>query len=239
MTPFRPVFVSTDSEFIELARAAGYEVYHGKIEDFDEQDFEEQKKVYVSPANSLGFMDGGIDIALSTKIFPEIDIKVRQVIQEIGRTSSIRRKYFPVASAMFIPCENRLKTAIGMISAPTMLRPQNITSTQNVLRTTQAVRLLLDKLFAEEDIRVVFTSMGCGYGKMSAQESFRQILSGFFDTTTFPQTDVAAENAHEHAIFVHRSYVSAEFQPDTYENSEFFKAYSPPATSLTHLEHLF
>jgi len=43
------------------------------------QDYIPTKKTYyVSPANSLCFMDGGIDYALSRIIFPNIEMEVKK-----------------------------------------------------------------------------------------------------------------------------------------------------------------
>lgn len=44
------------------------------------------KTYYVSPANSLYFMDGGFDYALSRIIFPNIEIEVKNIVKQIGFT---------------------------------------------------------------------------------------------------------------------------------------------------------
>jgi O-acetyl-ADP-ribose deacetylase (regulator of RNase III) len=219
------IFATLHEEFVELAKERGHTVHHMNICDY----VPTKTTIYVSPANSLGFMDGGVDIPLSTCIFPGIDVVLRDRIQQIGRTSSIRRKYFPVSSAIFIPNSSDISPHVhGMISAPTMLRPQDIRGTLNVMRATQAVRKLCEKLCLN-DVDVVFTSMGCGYGKLEARESLDQIETGWRTYMEYPETDDPDELIIPSTMFIHKSYVSARHQPDTYENSEFFLP--PPATS--------
>jgi O-acetyl-ADP-ribose deacetylase (regulator of RNase III) len=47
------------------------------------QDYIPTKKTYyVSPANSLCFMDGGFDYALSRIIFPNIEAEVKQIVKK-------------------------------------------------------------------------------------------------------------------------------------------------------------
>lgn len=229
----RLLFVTKNKEFADLAASNGYDVHSIDISDY----IPSRSTVFVSPANSLGFMDGGIDIPLSTCIFPGIDIELRKSIQTFGRTSQIRRKYFPVGSAMFLPQMSPVsKHIMGMISAPTMLRPQNIQGTVNVLRATQAVRVLGTRLNWGNDVDVVFTSMGCGYGRLDAETSLEQIIQGWESYQEYPETDDSDEKSIENTLFVHRSFVSPQHQPDTYENSEFFT--TPDKKQTTHWNNM-
>lgn len=43
----------------------------------------------VSPANSLGFMDGGIDYVLSRQILPGIERKVKHAISRVGKVTKL------------------------------------------------------------------------------------------------------------------------------------------------------
>lgn len=58
---------------------------------------------FVSPANSLGFMDGGIDLILSRNIMPGIEPKVKKRIEQLGIMSSMYRPYLPIGSVIAVP----------------------------------------------------------------------------------------------------------------------------------------
>ena len=62
------IFISLEEEFINKIKKYNYEGYIMKIEDYKIK----RKTYYISPANSLCFMDGGIDKPLSQIIFPNI-----------------------------------------------------------------------------------------------------------------------------------------------------------------------
>jgi len=80
------IFISLDNDYIESIKLNGFEAYKMKIEDYKPN--KEKKTYYVSPANSLCFMDGGIDLALSRKIFPCIEGKVKKEVQKINKNDS-------------------------------------------------------------------------------------------------------------------------------------------------------
>ncbi|ADO67079.1 hypothetical protein crov046 [Cafeteria roenbergensis virus] len=57
---------------------------------------------YISPANSFGFMDGGIDLLLSRKIMPEIEPKLKQFIKKFGKENLINRRYLPIDFSIIV-----------------------------------------------------------------------------------------------------------------------------------------
>ena len=124
-------FVSLNYDFVNKIRAIGYEAYDMKIEDYKPVRY----TYYVSPANSLCFMDGGIDLSLSRNIFPGIEQIVRNQVKLHGKTNLLGRKYLPVGSSIIIPYDN-LKS---LIVAPTMLLPQNVSNTKNAYYATVSV----------------------------------------------------------------------------------------------------
>jgi hypothetical protein len=63
-------FITLNEKFANEIKKLGYDVEIKKIEDY----IPDKKTYYVSPANSLCFMDGGIDYALSRIIFPGIAV---------------------------------------------------------------------------------------------------------------------------------------------------------------------
>jgi hypothetical protein len=69
------IFVSNNIKFIDIIKSqTNYESHHIVIQDY----IPKRKTYYVSPANSLCFMDGGIDLALSRIIMPGIERKVKE-----------------------------------------------------------------------------------------------------------------------------------------------------------------
>ena len=85
--------------------------------------FQQNADAIVSPANSFGIMDGGLDLAIRN----ELGFQVETDIQEV-----ILKKYhgeMPIGSAEIIKT-NHDKWSY-MISAPTMRIPENIAFTLN------------------------------------------------------------------------------------------------------------
>ena len=93
-------FVGLNSRFNALARAAGYEAFDMRVEDYAPR--AGRTTFYVSPANSLCFMDGGIDRALSRAVFPGIEAKVKAAVRWLDRRSLLGRAYLPVGSALIV-----------------------------------------------------------------------------------------------------------------------------------------
>jgi O-acetyl-ADP-ribose deacetylase (regulator of RNase III) len=90
-----------------------------------------QKDAIVSPANSFGFMDGGIDLAYSRYFGRDLQKRLQRVIRE---------EYYgelPVGRAIIL--ETRNKEIKYLISAPTMRVPQDISETLNAYLAFRAV----------------------------------------------------------------------------------------------------
>ena len=165
-------FISRNSDFCNIASSNGFETYDVLVEKY----IPTKKTFYVSPANSLCFMDGGIDYSLSRNIMPGIESVVKQIVNNFGKTNLLGRKYLPIGSSIIIDYDDNK----SLIVAPTMLLPQNISSTHNVFYSTMAVLYNLTNIYGEsiDNVDVVMTSAGCGYGKMTPSESFNQIING-------------------------------------------------------------
>lgn len=93
--------------------------------------FEIDADALVSPANSFGFMGGGLDYHIN-KFF---DFKLEEKVQ-----NAIRKKYLgflPVGHALIV--ETNHKNFQFLISAPTMEVPLNVASTINAYLTMRAI----------------------------------------------------------------------------------------------------
>jgi O-acetyl-ADP-ribose deacetylase (regulator of RNase III) len=220
-------FVSTLPEFVSKMEG-NYESYCMNIEDYKC----ERRTYYVSPANSLGFMDGGIDYALSRVVFPDIEVIVKEAIKKEGKESLIGRWYLPIGSSIIIPYNNHY-----LVVAPTMLLPQNVSNTRNAYYATMATLRNIVNNCGEsiDDVDIIFTSMCCGYGKMSVDESIKQILEGISDYDSYiPEyANEGSEYANEGSEYANEGSEYACVinepnlyeQPKIYENCEFFNFY--------------
>jgi len=126
----------------------------------------------VSPANSFGYMDGGIDLAYRNFFGLGIQRRVQAVIgQRFGGE-------IPVGQAFIVPTDH--KKIPRLVVAPTMKTPQNIQGTDNVYRATRAA--LECSIQAEPPIeRLGIPGMGTGIGKMDPFESAQQMLRAYVE----------------------------------------------------------
>lgn len=150
-----------DLEFVQ--------VHRGSILDVD-------CDAIVSPANSFGFMNGGVD-ALYTKHFgPQLEERLQRVIQERHGGELL------IGQAEMIPTGARAPRFL--IAAPTMRYPLTIRDTVNpylaaraVLRLCTGTELLpgSQRLIRDEVSTVAFPGLGTGIGRVSPTACARQV----------------------------------------------------------------
>lgn len=201
-------FVSLSESFTKKIQTHGYEAYTMKIQDYKPNP--NIKTYYVSPANSLCFMDGGIDLALSRIIFPNAELQVKNILKTLNRKTLLGRNYLPIGSSIIIDFPNNK----SLIIAPTMLLPQNVSNTNNAYYATMAIlyNIMLNKEDTNADI--IFTSLCCGYGKMDEDTSIKQILNGINDYSSYKPTII-----NNNIILYEPNLIE---QPKYYQNSEWF-----------------
>lgn len=179
------------------------------------QDIKREGAAFVSPANSLGFMDGGIDEVLSRHMFPGCEKEVKRMIAGLGHKTLLGRPYLRVGSALWIS----VGPSTALISAPTMFLPHPIKGTQNVYWAMQASLLAMKKIIKESkgDIdTMVITSMGCGTGCMDPEEAALQTFAAWreFENNTLPE-EVEDKGPHYVVLQSHD-----DAQPSNYDNRE-------------------
>lgn len=201
-------FISLNEKFINSMKEKGYESECLKIQDYKPL----RKTYYVSPANSLCFMDGGIDYALSRIIFPDIEKTVKKTVRELNIQNLLGRNYLPIGSSIIVDY-NELSS---LVVAPTMLLPQNVSKTQNAYYATMAVlyNVLVNKKENINNVDILLTSLCCGYGAMDEEESIAQILKGIEDYKKYSPKTVNQN------IIIHEPNLKE--QPKYYQNSEWF-----------------
>lgn len=147
------------------------EIHHGSI-------FEVKCDALVSPANSFGFMDGGLDLLISR----HLGWHVQDRLQEI-----IKAKYHGellVGQAELVETDHH--EIPYLISAPTMRVPMNIQNTVNVYLAMRAILLLVKdaKLGNEVSIQnlvqtIAVPGLGTGAGKITPSICARQMRAAY------------------------------------------------------------
>ncbi len=129
----------------------------------------------VSPANSFGFMDGGLDLQLSQHFGWHLETRVREVLL---------RDYdgeLPVGQAVIVPTDH--PGVPWLISAPTMRVPMRVDGTANAHLAFRAILRAVRQHNRESDhqpIRsVLCPGLGTGEGRMPATRCARQMRHAY------------------------------------------------------------
>lgn len=174
----------------------------------------------VSPANSLGFMDGGID-AVFMKWFPGIQKTVQGKIKEHNLKTALGRYCLPVGSAQIVGTNSRFCPLL--ISAPTMFLPEDIRETRNAYYAFLAILFVLKRWMTYDNIVIAVPGLGTGIGKLSGKKFGAQVQQAFEDffNKTFQEIYKDPEIkllAHETDRFV-LNKIPCD-QPKNYANTE-------------------
>ncbi len=161
--------------------------------------FSEPVDAIISPANSFGIMDGGIDLAIRNTVGFKAEENLRKAILKDHHGE------LPVGSAIIVPTEN-VKWPY-LVSAPTMRIPSDVSSSLNAYLAFRAI-LNVIKNFNESSINHKIKSISCcglatGIGKMKARKCAGQMRAAY--TYMYKQPRIPSFNEiHE----VHRKLVS-------------------------------
>jgi O-acetyl-ADP-ribose deacetylase (regulator of RNase III) len=178
-----------DLEFVE--------VYHGSILDLS-------CDAVVSPANSFGFMDGGVDAAYLRYFGGDIQNRVRQRIDEKHHGE------LPVGAADIV--ETGDERIPFLIFAPTMRVPMVLRDSVNAYLAARAVFLLVKhgvfsagtevgRPIAGRIERVAFPGLGTGVGRLGPNTCARQVRAAIDDILlerfVSPRTWAEASERHQ------------------------------------------
>ena len=143
--------------------------FHAFDVDVAQSDIMEVKAdAIVSPANSFGFMDGGIDLQYRYK-FGE---KVEKLVQK-----NIDLHYYgelPIGQALSVPLKNQ--PFKYLIVAPTMRLPMSVDNTLNPYNAFRATLLRAKDLGLES---IACPGLGTGTGKACPEMVARQMLVAY------------------------------------------------------------
>lgn len=126
----------------------------------------------VSPANSFGFMDGGLDLLISDVLGWQIQTKLQIELNENYNGELL------VGQAILI--ETDKANVPYCISAPTMRTPRRLEGNENVYLATKAIfRILLEN---KDKIKfVTISGLGTGVGRVPFDICAKQMKQAYDD----------------------------------------------------------
>ena len=138
--------------------------------------------VLVSPGNSFGLMDGGIDAAITAKFGDQLQKSVQQRIIErhLGEQ--------PVGTCFLMPTGHSAHPWLA--HAPTMRAPMDIRGTDNVyVAMLSMLSAVAEALRNGQGIQsVLCPGLGMGYGRMPAHEAARQMRAAWDSAQVLPNS---------------------------------------------------
>jgi len=137
--------------------------------------FQQPADAMVSPANSFGIMDGGLDLAIRNEMGYSIQGRVQDVI--VSRYHG----ELPVGAAEIVPTgDQRWKY---LIAAPTMRIPESVSGTLNAYLVFRAILVAIENFNRQSGRReidsLVCSGLGTGVGGMSPSRCARQMLLAY------------------------------------------------------------
>lgn len=128
----------------------------------------------VSPANSFGYMDGGLDLQYSQHFGWDLEKKLRLFLEENHDGE------LAVGQATIITTD---RTDIPyLISAPTMRVPMDVSQTVNTYLAFRAILIAIRNFNCSNNNKiksVLCPGLGTGEGRMPAQRAARQMYAAY------------------------------------------------------------
>ncbi|MEL7499651.1 MAG: macro domain-containing protein [Planctomycetota bacterium] len=175
----------------------GVEVHHGNILDL-------KVDAVVSPANSFGFMDGGIDLVYSRHFGWNVQKQLQSQIRHLHHGELL------VGHADIV--ETHHSNIPYLIAAPTMRVPMVLADTVNPYLAARAALLLIKhgrfpsgtlegELISDGVKSVAFPGLGTGVGRVEPEKCALQVRNAIkeivFDEYEFPTSWADAQMRHQ------------------------------------------
>lgn len=128
----------------------------------------------VSPANSFGFMDGGLDLLIRNRLGGLVEENVQRAIQ----TNFLGE--LPIGSSLIVETSSEDWPHLGV--APTMRVPMNINGTLNVYYAFRSMLLTVmryNETNSSPITSVVCPGMGTGIGGLSERKAAQQMAFAY------------------------------------------------------------
>lgn len=157
-------------------------IVHGKFESIKEYD------CLVSPANSFGLMDGGVDLAIRNYFGMRVQYNVQKRIQ---------KEYYgeqPVGTSVIVDTENEDHPFLA--HTPTMRVPSDISKTDNVYNAFFAMLRAVANYNKKSKVRIesiVCPGLGTATGRVLYNEAARQMALAYKNFLN-PTTNMDWEN---------------------------------------------
>ncbi len=171
--PFELILVDTNPALCAAWRTAfqswdGVEIVQGRFEDLPEFD------LMVSPANSFGLMDGGIDAAIVTYFGENLAVRVQEnILAEFWGEQ-------PVGTSLIVETGNPQHPFLA--HTPTMRVPMVLAGTDNVYSAMRAMLLAAYKHNLTKDRKIqtiACPGLGTGVGMLSPEVAARQMAIAY------------------------------------------------------------
>ncbi|WP_081671045.1 macro domain-containing protein [Sporocytophaga myxococcoides] len=135
----------------------------------------------VSPANSFGFMDGGIDYAISDRLGWGLQIKLQQIIKDLPEGELL------VGQALILDTED--KDIPYLISAPTMRIPTNFNIATSI-NAYLAIKATLIKVKSHHKMnRIAIPGFCTGTGRMNKLIAAKQMFMAYKEIVSGERMD--------------------------------------------------
>lgn len=154
--------------------------------------FQRAADAIVSPANSFGIMDGGLDLAIRNQLGYSVQTRLQELIV------AKHHGELPIGSAEIVPTnDERWKY---MVAAPTMRIPEPIPHTINAYLAFRAVLVAVENFNRTIKKRqidtLVCSGMGTGVGNMSAMKCARQMRAAY-EVAKTPSRIASPQEIHD------------------------------------------
>lgn len=227
---FTTCITNTLNKEFDLNRKINYRTITGDIYEQNHPN-----SIYVSPANSLGFMDGGIDAIYSRKMFPECEIRVKNTIKKIGIQDLMGRYYLPIGCSTLVPVKHSKNhdkfTNQYLMSTPTMLLPQNVSQTKNPYYVMYAIVrhcAIFNQYFKSKNYtpinQIFIPGLATGIGQFNSQDCANLICKAMKDAIFDEFSSVSQinkNNSPNHWSYIPNYQHILKEQPLYYQNTEF------------------
>lgn len=156
----------------------------------------------VSPANSFGFMNGGIDLHYRNYFGKKMqDDLQRKIVTEFNAELLVGQ-----ATTVELSNPPQLINIKYVISAPTMRVPENVSHTLNAYLATRAALIEAVKMKISS---IIFPGMGTGTGRIAANDCAKQMSAAMNDVLVEKRAYTIPKSLYEEQDHM-RKYIASE-----------------------------
>lgn len=163
---------------------------------------------FISPTNSYGDMNYGVDNVYNNSMFFGIEKLVKDKIKSIGKYTNMGNYFLKVGNAIITATNNMISNNTILITAPTMFVKQDVSNTYNAYYSYLASLMVLKKYLLSNKnsaiITLVCPALCCNSGKMSYEKCATQIYEAYYN---FINNNVPNDLSDDDTILLIDSYI--------------------------------